>query len=658
MRVISAILFCFLTVFVSAQERTKIGYVYPAGGQQGTALTVLVGGRQIAGAAGVLVSGNGVRGRVLHGYPSLRINNTDMNTARQIYNRARKLEEGTELSLTSEETVVLDKFLYLDKLNHPAAEDLQLIYYEYFSQRPDKKPKETLAQGVLIEITIDSDAEPGERELRLAGNNFLTKPVRFIVGTNPEIKEIEPNDFNVPPGKLFESLGGQPNIIPKVLRQLPPPDLPVVLNGQIRAGDVDLFPFHAKAGQKLILGVKARTLTPYLADAVPGWFQAEITLYDSRHKKIAEAASYQFDPDPVLFIRIPEDGIYYVEIRDSLFRGRDDFVYRLSLAESPVITSVFPLGGRQGTAVTAILDGWNLPVSETVLDTNGDEPGIRIVTNLNESPLLYPFCYEVETLPEMLESEPNGTFQDANEISLPVILNGRISENDNFDNYSFHAQKGERIVFDVKALVLNSPLDASLELYDIRGNLLAANDDRAGSDGPNIGRETHHADPYLTFEIPDDGTYLVRLFAVHREREVRPGYRLRISTPRPDFEVYCEPSTLVFSGNTQPVTFHVIRKDGFVGDVRLKLPDGFSGWQLEDARISSDTDKITVPLTALKNPGKEPVPVSFDAVAEINGKETVRHVIPADDMEQAFIYHHLVPSESLLTIRGRVQQKK
>ena len=38
------------------------------------------------------------------------------------------------------------------------------------------------------------------------------------------------------------------------------------------------------------------------------------------------------------------DGRYTVQIRDALHRGREDFVYRLTLGEIPFVTSVFPLG--------------------------------------------------------------------------------------------------------------------------------------------------------------------------------------------------------------------------------------------------------------------------------------------------------------------------
>ncbi len=95
-------------------------------------------------------------------------------------------------------------------------------------------------------------------------------------------------------------------------------------------GDEDRFRFQAKQGQQLVFIVQARKLIPYLADAVPGWFQAVLTLYDHTGKELAYADDFQIDPDPVLLYDVTEDGEYILAIRDSIHRGREDFVYRIA----------------------------------------------------------------------------------------------------------------------------------------------------------------------------------------------------------------------------------------------------------------------------------------------------------------------------------------
>ena len=124
--------------------------------------------------------------------------------------------------------------------------------------------------------------------------------------------------------------------------------LPAIVNGQILPGGVDRYRFPARKGQQLVVVAAARELIPYLPDAVPGWFQAALALYDAKGRELAHADHYLFHPDPVLHYEIPKDGEYVVEIRDSIYRGREDFVYRITLGELPYVTGIFPLGGPAG----------------------------------------------------------------------------------------------------------------------------------------------------------------------------------------------------------------------------------------------------------------------------------------------------------------------
>ena len=138
--------------------------------------------------------------------------------------------------------------------------------------------------------------------------------------------------------------------------------------------------FDARKGQDLVLSVSARDVMPYLADAVPGWFQATIALTDADGREVAYDDDYRFQPDPVLHYRIPADGEYTVEIKDALYRGREDFVYRLSIGELPFVTSVFPLGGPARAKTAVQVSGWNLPTGTVMMDATGAGPGTAMLT--------------------------------------------------------------------------------------------------------------------------------------------------------------------------------------------------------------------------------------------------------------------------------------
>ena len=108
------------------------------------------------------------------------------------------------------------------------------------------------------------------------------------------------------------------------------------------------------------MAASARELIPYLADAVPGWFQAALALYDAKGKELAYDDRLPVSSRPGLHCEIPKDGEYVIEIKDSIYRGREDFVYRITLGELPFVTSIFPLGGPAGAQTTVELKGWNL----------------------------------------------------------------------------------------------------------------------------------------------------------------------------------------------------------------------------------------------------------------------------------------------------------
>jgi len=84
-----------------------------------------------------------------------------------------------------------------------------------------------------------------------------------------------------------------------------------------------------------------RALIPYMSDAVPGWFQAVLTLSDSKGAELVSADHFRFSQEPVIEEEIAEEGDYILSVRDVLNRGREDFVYRIAIGEIPYVTGIF-----------------------------------------------------------------------------------------------------------------------------------------------------------------------------------------------------------------------------------------------------------------------------------------------------------------------------
>jgi len=302
---------------------------------------------------------------------------------------------------------------------------------------------------------------------------------------------------------------------------------------------VDRYRFAAREGQEIVCAVSARELMPYLADAVPGWLQATVRLVDASGRELAYEDDFRFQPDPVLHVRIPADGDYVVEIKDALYRGREDFVYRIAIGELPYITGIFPLGGRAGSKTVVQLAGWNLQNTRTTVDASRAEPGLSLVTTTRGDIEANRVPFAVDTLPELLERESNNVAKDAQRVTLPVVVNGRIEAPGDVDVFTFPGKAGQQVVAEVRGRRLGSPLDSSLELTDAAGRRIAFNDD---FEDKGAGLLTHQADSRLAATLPADGAYLLRLADVQHAGGPDYGYRLRIGPPRPDFELRVTPA--------------------------------------------------------------------------------------------------------------------
>ncbi len=651
----------------NAQQRwePRIGYVYPAGAQRGSIIEVIVGGQVLQEPTAAYVSGEGVRAVVIKHYrPD---DNLDGDERRELQRQMRDLRERqlAELTRQGRAPSVPDWILGQWRQNpdprpenepaptgpvelpeHPLLRDLErkdlrqlqevanaFLDWQYLQR---KQPNSQLSDMVLVTVIVSADAPPGERELRLATPLGLSNPVPFQVSTLPETREQEPND---------------PEEYP-YLPETAPVYLPAVINGQILPGDVDRLRFDAKRGQHLVIDVRARRLAPFLADAVPGWFQAVAALYDPSGRRVAYANGDAFRPDPIILYEVPADGVYELEIRDAIYRGRQDFVYRVVLGEVPFITDIFPLGAQTGTEAFASARGWNLPSLQLPLDTGPEGPAIRQAALGDYRSTSNPATYAVDPLPSCREVEPNDGQQDAQRIELPVVVDGCIGRPDDSDAFQFSGRAGQEVVVEVLARRLGSPLDSVVWLSDVSGQVVAWNDDHMICEGvlhPDLGSLTHHADSYLSLQLPQSGSYVLTLGDAQGAGSEAHSYRLRTGPPRPDFALCTTPSSLsMYYGRVVPLTVHALRKEGFDGEIRVALAGAPAGFVLRGGVIPAGSTRVTMTLTGpIEVPGG-PVALRLEGRAAIGGQPVTRPVVPAEDMMQAFLWRHLVPSQELL----------
>lgn len=642
---------CFLALAPSAraQQRPYIGYAYPAGGQKGTTFQLRLGGQAVDDATGVTVSGEGVTAKIVECYR--RLNNQEMqllNEQLRALRRETLSDSSKAMLMDSEAPVMMSETSTNETAAQPNAQ-AKTGHVREMMKRIEKRTLEyvpnpacaSIASLVIVEVVVSSEAAAGDREIRLLTARGISNPLVFHVGELPE-------HTRKPMLSATQQVLGKEA---QALRKRPPEEsedtvtLPCTLNGQIASGEINRYRFEARKGQRLVISAKARQLIPYIADAVPGWFQPVMVLYDGAGKEVAYDDDYRFKPDPTILYQVPADGEYVLAINDAIYRGREDFVYRVSVGETPFVTSFFPLGARTNEPVEIKIAGWNLGSATVKPPPPGTLPGTYSLTGTNRGRVSNPLPFALDTFPDMAEKEPNDTMAKAQPVTLPIVVNGRIDRPGDQDVFRFSGKSNEMVVAEVMARRLDSPVDSILKLTDAKGQVLAFNDD---CEDLGAGINTHHADSYLMSRLPADGTYFVHLGDTARKGGEEFAYRLRMGPPQPDFALRVVPSSasLRSKGNAT-LSVYALRKDGFAAPIKLTLkdpPKGFSatpvtlGATQAVARFSFKTDLQSTP---------EPVNLSIVGTAKIDGQEITHEAVPAEDRMQAFFWRHLVPAADL-----------
>jgi hypothetical protein len=621
-----------------AQSRPYIGFIYPAGGQTNTTFEVHVGGQRLDGVVGVQVTGKGVKARIIDyrrqlGAQQMRLLRDQINDLRKITRHPRRGKPNARGSKGPSEKEVKEAEKQLAKIQKRTAATVQ---------RPACG---SIANVAILEVTIDKRALPGERELRLSTLSGVSNPMVFYVG---QVREVS----RKPLGTCEIQVLGKEEA---ALRRRPPEEsetkitLPATVNGQISPGEVDRYRFAARKGQKLVISTLARQLVPYIADAVPGWFQPVLTLMDSNGRELAYEDDFRFKPDPVIIYEVPADGEYLFTIRDGIYRGREDFVYRITAGELPYVTSVYPMGWKWGREVPLKATGVNLGAMKLAPPSRSLRSGIHMITKTLNGRTVNPIPFAVDMLPETHDREPNNELNTAQSVTLPVIVNGRVDQSGDWDVFQFSGKAGQTVVLDVMARRLESPLDSILRLTDAAGRMIASNDDHAEPGGGGL--NTHHADSHISAILPANDTYFVFLGDTTQAGGDEHGYRLRIGGQQPDFELRVEPSSIsVRNRSSAKFNVHAIRKDGFSNPITLSIP-GLPRGLTAAPVVLVGTQKVAQ-LTVKANWKKVNAPFSVAPTvmgsAFVNGRTpTHERAIPTEDRMQAFLWRHLVPAADL-----------
>jgi hypothetical protein len=220
----------------------------------------------------------------------------------------------------------------------------------------------------------------------------------------------------------------------------------------------------------------------------------------------------------------------------------------------PQLATILPSGGRAGTTFEVAFGGADLEEPQSLLFSHRGikaepiippapkpdpkkpappppvtkfkvtiapetPPGLYDVRLVNKWGVSNPRAFTVGDLPEVEEKEPNDDVPQAQRVAINTTVNGTIGNPVDVDYYVFAGKKGQRALVSCLASSIDSRLQAGLDFFDAKGNLLA---------------HSHHYrdnDALLDCTLPSDADYYVRVYEfTHTQGSPEHFYRLSITT--------------------------------------------------------------------------------------------------------------------------------
>ena len=446
-----------------------------------------------------------------------------------------------------------------------------------------------------VRVTIDPNAESGQRYFRLFSRRGATNLLVFRLTRWPEFKEI-PAD-----GSLEKAT---PVSVPSLTSGI----LHADMSGMAAWGEeADLYRFHAHKGQRLrftVFGVRnigTRTGMPQTnADL-------SLTLLRADGRQVSWDEG-RFVWDSYLDQTFPEEGDYIAAITVTrapttvvmVYPKYEPAFYQLAIGNAPQLWNVFPIGAQRGHEVELELRADFMPPNpKLILQSHGLEGTIQKtpdagvyrlklrsapdaslgqhhITVRDDSGTTAPLRFVLGDLPENLESEPNDSREQAQLLNWPVTVNGRMDHKADQDWYRIDVKAGQKLSLGIEAEQTGgSMMDATLTLADAKGKVLKFVDD-----GPRVGLVLLR-DPKLTWTFAEAGSYYVKIENAYRQFGPDQIYRLTVREPRPDFELVLPADHIgkldppdrfsVPQGGKVQFTMNLNRQDDFDDPVKLEV---------------------------------------------------------------------------------------
>jgi hypothetical protein len=416
-----------------------------------------------------------------------------------------------------------------------------------------------------LKLVIAADALPGAYWLRIHDAEGAVALRPFIVGTLPEMEEVETND---------------------ILSKLSPTEPRITINGRLQKnGDEDRFLVPLQKGQTLVASLQAHSLLGSPLDAVLQVCELTprtdpVTREPQMEAFVCAQNHDAIGLDPQTAFTATKDGQHLVRLfafpsepNSTIgFAGGENCVYRLTLTTGGFVDHALPLAlSRDATKVQ--LTGWNLPEPATIEAPSSNEPLAW---------LFHPDAAGAWPVPRVARASVVAA--DANdpshpqEVQLPVTVSGRLESANDADAFAFVGTKGQKVRVQVEARSLGFPTDVTIVLLDAAGQVVAEQDDTGRDD----------RDPTLTATLAADGPHRVVLRDLSGRGGLRMAYRLTIESLEPDFELSLAADSFVMAADKPlEIPLTVTGLEGFSESVEIRVLDLPKGITAEPVSVQA-----------------------------------------------------------------------
>lgn len=475
---------------------------------------------------------------------------------------------------------------------------------------------------VLVQISAEPDVEIGIHTFRLISPQGVSRQLTIQIHSEPTILEVE-----VPHTGANEAQSVT---------------FPAVVDGKIsQAGELDYYVIEVNRNLELLFEVITASglispgprlfNEPQLIISAPNgsWFNPN---RDTRVECINQSTHFYFPSEvqsphtvylPRLRHRFKTKGRFLLQVSSLAHLGGHDHGYQLRIANANsngrsgnsqwtprALVHPNQVNWQERKFTRRIQPDWIESIRSRSISLSEDGGKTAIIVGENNRRSM--------DLPEIRESTVNEEPSQAQEVKIPILIEGAIERPGDVDYYSFNVEAGDPMVFEIRTLNVPSPyFSPRLTVLDENGREILTNIYRyIGGDGDDWGKSL---EPKTVHNFQQGGRYYLEIRDL-TSRKGHPNFVYQVlirpqiphignvtaKTFRAGGSEFVEDRVNLPIGETRSLTIVFEREEGFKNDIAIlleHLPQGveFMPVAAVDLTLASQAGQVYEDRATLHN---------------------------------------------------------